>query len=745
MTGIVSGGERTSGGSACRLSLIVPCYNEGDVLEHTIPGLFDALQTAVPECELILVDNGSTDDTADVIDGLCKRDSRIRSVTVPENLGYGLGVLTGYEAANGDCVGHIPADGPVAPEDVARLALRAMSAGPGSFLSAVRMNRQDTTIRRFVSGAYNRVFRILFGTLTDDINGTPKFADRGDLARMALQSRDYFLEAEMMIKGRRLGLDLIVAEVPSMPREVGRSKVSATLVKTCAEFVRNLLKARFGRLPTAPPTAPGAVAPVSPGALFALLAMLGATAFLYFLYWSPFGVDDSWITYRYAENLADGKGFVYNVGERVLGTTTPLYAGILALAALAGLSVPHVSWVIGGLGAATALVLLFHLVRRLYSEAAGLLAVGLLGSAYVFHGVATFGMETPFYVCLVLGAFLSFLTGREVLAAALAALCLLTRLDGAAVGASLFLMHLIGKRQFPWRPAAVYLTIVLPWFLFSYAYFGSWGPNSMAAKKLHTGNRILLWMPRWLIFEPRAWLAGVGALVLLLSQRTRLRAAPPILWAAAYATAFALARIHRYDWYLTPLMVVLAGLAAVGILASVEMFGDRFAVAPGVRKVLLVGLVGAVIVPDGYRTVRRMSGDEGILGVERPRYEAAIWMRDNLPEGAPIAVGGIGLVGYHTDRTIYDAMGLVTPGVMRLDRPLDDAWNVPFPRFLPAVIEDYDPEFVFDGFWLDDGEDMPEFMKGKYELVKEWRGANPGWPAFILYRRIESASPLASE
>jgi dolichol-phosphate mannosyltransferase len=239
------------GGPPPDLSLVVPCYNEQELLDRTIPPLFEALAAAIPQCEMVLVDNGSTDGTAAVIERLATLDPRIRPARVAVNEGYGLGVLTGYGAARGRCVGHIPADGPVDPADVAALARRALDEGEGALVTAVRLDRQDTTVRRLVSRSYNLLFLALFGRLTPDINGTPKFLHRADLARVAPRSRDYFLEAEMMIKARRLGLRTVAVEVPSQRRAGGRSKVSARLVLACAEFVRNLVRARFGRLAAA--------------------------------------------------------------------------------------------------------------------------------------------------------------------------------------------------------------------------------------------------------------------------------------------------------------------------------------------------------------------------------------------------------------------------------------------------------------------------------------------------------------
>ena len=476
--------------------------------------------------------------------------------------------------------------------------------------------------------------------------------------------------------------------------------------------------------------------PVGRSAWLAVSAMFLATGLLYLLYWTPYGIDDPWITYRYAENLASGAGFVYNAGERVLGTSTPLYTLILAGADLLGLSVPHASWVIGGLSAGAALLLVFLLVRRLHTEGAAVLAVALLASATLFHRGATWGMETPLYTALILGVFVAYASGRDLLAAFLAGLCLVARLDGAAVGAALFAVHVVSRRELPLRPGLVFLATVAPWFLFSLLYFGSLSPNSMSAKQLHTGNRLLFWMPGWLIKEPRAWLAGIGALVLVATPRARVTAALPLAWAALYVVAYTFARIHPYDWYYIPLLPVLAAFAAVGVLSVAEWAGRRWR-APSSVRWLAALLIATLLLPDALRTARRLRGDEGELGLERLRYEAALWMRDSLPAGVPIASGGIGIIGYYNDRVIRDAMGLVSPEVARLTEPVENPRYMPYARFIGAVIEDYEPEYFFDGLWLEPGEDAPPPMQGKYERVREWRGEDPRWPPFILYRRLD--------
>lgn len=233
---------------AIDLTLVVPCYNEESVIERTVPPLLAAIEAVVPRCEIVLVDNGSTDGTRAKIERLCTTSERLVWTRVDVNTGYGRGVLSGYEIARGRVVGHIPADGPVEPEEVARLALQALELGPGHLVSAVRRDRRETLVRRVVSKGYNTLFWLVFGNLSRDINGTPKFMHRTDYRRLQPESTDYFLEAEMMLGATRMGIEVVQSEVRSIARPAGRSKVSARLLRAIAEFLRNMIRYRLATM-----------------------------------------------------------------------------------------------------------------------------------------------------------------------------------------------------------------------------------------------------------------------------------------------------------------------------------------------------------------------------------------------------------------------------------------------------------------------------------------------------------------
>ncbi len=439
----------------------------------------------------------------------------------------------------------------------------------------------------------------------------------------------------------------------------------------------------------------------------------GATA-AFAMHWTPYGIDDAWITYRYAEHLEAGHGFVYNIGERVLGTSTPLYTLLLASASLAGLPVPGFSYAVGYLSMLAALLGVYLLTRRIHSEAAALLAVVFLVLMQQFHRVATYGMETPLYVCLIVFAFYAYARDRWHVAAVLAALCLLMRLDGAAVGAGLLVTHVLKHRRFPWALAVVYVAVAAPWFAFSQWYFGSPLPNSFVAKQHHMTSVIHAWLVRWLLARPHAIPALLGVAVMLLDASRRLAILPLAVWSSSYVVAYTVSGLWRYEWYLTPMTIPLAVFGAIGVAqvaARVVRSPQRIAVAA-----TALGLL--VLSPDAYGLLRQIQRGRYTNQLESARFEASQWMQRHLPADAPIATGGIGMPGYFTGNYIIDSAGLVSPQVV-------GETGIEF--FLETAVQRYRPRYV-----LLSSHDLHGFMKPDYEVLKTWETGDPLVPRFIL-------------
>ncbi|MGB9594563.1 MAG: hypothetical protein ACPL7R_10555, partial [Anaerolineae bacterium] len=195
-------------------------------------------------------------------------------------------------------------------------------------------------------------------------------------------------------------------------------------------------------------------------------------------------VDDAYITFRYARNLAQGLGFVYNVGERVLGTTTPLYTLLLALNGILPVSHARLSLAINAVSDGLTCVLLAGLIWRLSGSRRG----AVLGAAAFalcsqsVAGAAT-GMETSFFTMLLVAAFYLYASGRLLPSAAVFGLAVLTRPEALAAAGLAFLGMFAAKRWGAWREAAVFALVLLPWVAFATAYFGSPVTNSVWAKE----------------------------------------------------------------------------------------------------------------------------------------------------------------------------------------------------------------------------------------------------------------------
>ena len=209
-------------------------------------------------------------------------------------------------------------------------------------------------------------------------------------------------------------------------------------------------------------------------------------------------IDDSFITYRYARNILAGQGMVYNPGERVLGTTTPLYTALMVLggALSGGTAAPfaQIAMLLNAFADGVVCLLLYRMGNRLGFKFAGLGAALAWAIAPYSVTFAIGGLETSLFVLLLVGTACAHLEERHILAVFLAALALLTRPDALIFIGPLAIDRLwqvvMEKRRnelsLP-RLLVELLVFLLPtliWVIFSTLYFGSPLPHSMAAKAL---------------------------------------------------------------------------------------------------------------------------------------------------------------------------------------------------------------------------------------------------------------------
>lgn len=226
------------------ISIVMSCYNEEEIVGYTISQLVSAFEKSGYRLQLVAVDNGSWDQTGEIIKEWASRNPSVIYHRVEKNKGYGNGVLSGIPLCTAAWIGINLADLPVEAQEVVKLFEIAVNSKSPRLFKVRRRFRMEGPFRRIVSTSYNVIARLFFGDLgTMDINANPKILPRSYLQRMNLRSKDWFIDIELTIKAKRMGLRIFETNVFAQMNPGRTSKVKAI---TCWEFARNLLKFRFG-------------------------------------------------------------------------------------------------------------------------------------------------------------------------------------------------------------------------------------------------------------------------------------------------------------------------------------------------------------------------------------------------------------------------------------------------------------------------------------------------------------------
>ena len=221
-----------------------------------------------------------------------------------------------------------------------------------------------------------------------------------------------------------------------------------------------------------------------------LLLVLAAAVRVYVEQSTGFQFDDAWITYRYAENLAAGNGFVYNPGEYVEGSTAPLLVVLLSLPAGRESRSYRLADPFDTCERHAALPDLETLPSRM-GRLGALLAVAMLGFSPSLIVASASGMETTLFIAFLLSATVAYCNNRPFLLGSAIAALVLTRIDGLILVPSLvaaeWWVWCRGDRRpvriaLLWRAMATALVLLLPWMAVALSYFGDVVPNSIWAK-----------------------------------------------------------------------------------------------------------------------------------------------------------------------------------------------------------------------------------------------------------------------
>ncbi|WP_052226312.1 glycosyltransferase family 2 protein [Microbacterium mangrovi] len=201
------------------LSVVIPCFNEAEGIDRTAEVLSAELASVAEEFEVILVDDGSTDDTLPRLREIARRDPRFRYVAFSRNFGKESAMLAGLDEAAGDAVAIMDADLQHPPEILARM-LPFLEQGFDQVV-ARRTRTGDAKVRSFASRLYYRIMdRIVDVPLEDGVGDFRVLSRKAVDALLTLQEYNRFSKGLFSW----IGFETATVDYENVTREIGQSK-----------------------------------------------------------------------------------------------------------------------------------------------------------------------------------------------------------------------------------------------------------------------------------------------------------------------------------------------------------------------------------------------------------------------------------------------------------------------------------------------------------------------------------------
>jgi glycosyltransferase involved in cell wall biosynthesis len=201
------------------LSIVVPAYNEEQTLATLVDRLVQTLKENSITGEIVIVDDGSTDETGRMAEELSKKHSNIRVFHHKRRMEKTAALHTGFENSSGDILAMIDADLQYAPEDLPKFLTKIQQGY--DVVNGWRKHRKDSILKKIPSSIYNFVSRFSFGMHLHDFNSGLKAFKREVLEDLNLRRGQHrFLLNIAHHKGYRVG----EVEIQHLPRKHGKTK-----------------------------------------------------------------------------------------------------------------------------------------------------------------------------------------------------------------------------------------------------------------------------------------------------------------------------------------------------------------------------------------------------------------------------------------------------------------------------------------------------------------------------------------
>ena len=221
------------------ITVFFPCYNEQDNVAKVASRAIEVLEGLRADYEIIIVNDGSADDTGRVADRIAADHKRVRVIHHPRNLGYGAALQSGFRAAAKELVFFTDGDGQF---DLAELPPWLPLMKEYDIVCGYRMNRQDNFVRRINGWLWTKMTGRLFSLRLRDIDCAFKLFRRAIFDDLKMESTGALITTEILARAARKGYRMTQRGVHHYPRTAG--KQTGCNLKVIVRAFRELLRLR---------------------------------------------------------------------------------------------------------------------------------------------------------------------------------------------------------------------------------------------------------------------------------------------------------------------------------------------------------------------------------------------------------------------------------------------------------------------------------------------------------------------
>lgn len=204
------------------LTVFFPAFNDAKILPYLIAKTYDVITQCTDDFEVIIVDDGSTDETPLITKVLTKHYTNLKIIRHPKNKGYGGAIISGLKNATKNWIFYTDGDGQYDPYDLKKLVAKLK---PGvDVVNGYKLNRQDSFIRKILGTCYHFISHKIYNLPISDVDCDFRLIRSSFAKKITLSASSGLICLELIIKLQQAGAHFTQAPINHHARLIGKSE-----------------------------------------------------------------------------------------------------------------------------------------------------------------------------------------------------------------------------------------------------------------------------------------------------------------------------------------------------------------------------------------------------------------------------------------------------------------------------------------------------------------------------------------